>query len=259
MTLPEQKTSSSQSQLWVVIPAAGIGARMGAAVPKQYLALCGKTILEHTLLKVSQVKNLAGIVLALDAKDKFWPEVNSAAIANLHIVSGGASRAESVKNGLAFIRSYVASNAQSKAERALAVKVLVHDAARPCVKVENIEKLVAKCDQLNQGGILAVPAADTVKRAQGNQNENLNVQVTVDRSQLWLAHTPQYFELNALLDALTHCAQTGLEVTDEASAIEQVGGQVLLVADGKDNIKVTLPEDMLVAEAILANQLKQGT
>lgn len=258
MIAPKQNTTSQHRQLWAVIPASGIGARMGVGIPKQYLLLCGKTILEHTLHKISQVENLSGIVLVLDANDQYWPTLNCNSISNLHVVNGGASRAQSVKNGLSYIAKKIANNTANNTGQDQEVKVLVHDAARPCVNVKNIETLVASCEQANQGGILAAPVADTVKRALA-QRETPAVQATVDRSLLWLAHTPQYFELHCLLNALNHCEQAGLEVTDEASAIEQTGGQVLLVADGKDNIKITLPEDMLVAEAILANQLKQGT
>lgn len=256
-------SSSGSHKVWAVVPAAGVGSRMGAEFPKQYLPLCGKTILEQTLAKLSQLPQLEGIVVVVDSNDDRWKEIDTTGYPNLFSTWGGTSRAESVVKGLNFIVHHVGRKAAEN------VRVLVHDAARPCVNVANIQKLVTQCDELGTGGILAAPVADTVKKqgslpavnlavksqTEGGSQSSPTVQQTVDRTPLWLAHTPQYFPLLQLTEALLSCASKELEVTDEASAIEQWGGDVLLVADGKDNIKVTLPEDLLVAEAILKNQL----
>lgn len=239
-------TSSVTSSLWALIPAAGVGARMGAEIPKQYLPLCGKTILEQTLNKLSQLHELEGIVVVVDKDDERWSAIDTGMFRNLHATYGGATRAESVLKGLQFIQQHTETQHN--------VQVLVHDAARPCVRVENIRALVEACDHAGCGGILAAPVADTVKRSALNEGVT-RVSTTVDRAALWLAHTPQYFPLGSLLEALELCERRGLSVTDEASAVENSGEPVLLIEDGNDNIKITLPQDLIVAEAVLANQL----
>lgn len=228
---------------WFVIPAAGIGARMGANKPKQYLMLGDKTILEHTLLRILTLPNLAGIVVPLSSEDSFWTSLTILQHPLVHTIHGGANRADSVLNGL----DYLADKAHDLDW------VLVHDAARPCVTQSSIEKL---CDDLadsNVGGILAVSVSDTLKQV-ANKNE---IQNTIDRSFLWQAQTPQMFRYKLLRDCLTQSIANKETITDESSAIELCGYKPHVVEGRNDNIKITRPDDLLLAEFILKQQEKQ--
>ena len=227
---------------WFVIPAAGIGSRMGAGKPKQYLMLGSKTILEHTITRILSLPNLAGIVVPLNSQDNFWTSLTILQHPLVHTVHGGAQRADSVLNGL----NYLADKAHNQDW------VLVHDAARPCVTIENIQKL---CDDLigdEVGGILAVPVSDTLKQvASANK-----IQTTVDRSALWQAQTPQLFRYKLLRDCLIQALARNESITDESSAAELCGYQPKVVEGRTDNIKVTRPDDLLLAEFILKQQEK---
>ncbi len=228
---------------WFVIPAAGIGARMGAGKPKQYLVLGDKTILEHTLLRILTLPNLAGVVVPLSSDDSYWTSLTILQHPLVHTIHGGASRADSVLNGLNYL-----------ADKAHALDwVLVHDAARPCVTLSSIKKL---CDELadsNVGGILSVPVSDTLKKI-ANKNE---IQTTVDRSSLWQAQTPQMFRYQLLRDCLTKTIANNENITDESSAVELCGYKPRVIEGRTDNIKVTRPDDLLLAEFILQQQEKQ--
>ena len=230
-------------RLWVLIPAAGSGSRMQAAKPKQYLPLAGKTLLEVTLGHFLPRQDIAAVLLVTAADDA------CAAALNLPLLrcTGGASRADSVLAGLAFLLSQGAAAEDY---------VLVHDAARPCVTPERIDALIAAVRTHGRGGLLACPVSDTLKQADGNQPSG--ALATLDRSQIWQAHTPQMFRLHELKQALEQAKALGQVVTDEASAMELMGVQPLLVADRRDNIKVTLPEDLALAEFILSRHEEQG-
>ncbi len=229
---------SSSPQLWALVPAAGAGRRMGAAIPKQYLPLADKTVLEITLEKLRSVSAIAGTVVAVAEDDGRFAQLPCAS--SVVRVTGGAERADSVYCGLAWLME------QGRKED----WVLVHDAARPCVRKDNIQRLIDKVRAENCGGILAVPVADTLKKSAGNV-----VAHTLSREHLWAAHTPQMFKVGELFAALEGAFAAALPVTDEASAIEHAGGRVLLVADSRDNIKITQPEDLGLAEQILLRQL----
>lgn len=239
--------SSSRPKIWAVIPAAGIGTRMQAERPKQYLPLFGKTLIDITLQKILQIPEVEGVVVVLNPNDAFWDRTSLSNHPNIHRVAGGRHRSDSVLSGLQYCKKHSTDSLQD-------TWALVHDAARPCVSVEKIQTLIqhalnrAKSGEAD-GAILGVPVADTVKRVNNETIEN-----TEDRSQLWLAHTPQFFPMNRLRTALEKCDANGIPVTDEASAIEATGGKVDVVNDRRDNIKITLPEDLLWAETILKHQ-----
>lgn len=230
--------------LWAVVPAAGIGRRMGAELPKQYLQLGGRTVLEHTLAALGGIDALAGVVVAIAADDPFWPRLSSGLSAKLSCpvftAPGGAERAESVANALAVLRERAAEHDW----------VLVHDAARPCVRREDLARLIAELRDDPVGGLLAVPVRDTMKQADTEQR----CAATVDRSRLWHALTPQMFRLGALRDVLRAAHAAGMNVTDDASAMEYAGLRPRLVEGHADNLKITRPEDLALAEFHLRQQ-----
>lgn len=216
---------------WAVIPAAGVGARMAADRPKQYLALGGLTILEHSLLCFLDHPRLKGLVISLAADDPYWPTLPCALDSRIQRVTGGKERADSVLNALLHLHAQGASDDDW---------VLVHDAARPNLARSDLDNLLGELADDPVGGLLAVPARDTLKRAdaQGRVTE------TVDRSLIWQAYTPQMFRLGALHRALADSLVAHVAITDEASAIEWAGAAPRLVEGRADNIKVTRPEDL---------------
>ncbi len=217
-----------------IIPAAGIGSRMQANSPKQYLSFMGRSLLQCTVSTLLECSYVHQIVIALAENDtQFAKEVDSHP--KLSTVIGGTSRAASVRNALVQI-----------AKSTPLAWALVHDAARPCVRLDRIDALVQRVSEQNRGGILAVPASDTVKRVEGQLIES-----TLPRETVWLAHTPQMFRVNTLLNALSQGLDQGLTLTDEASAMENMGYAPLVVEDTKDNIKITHPGDLQMAEWIL--------
>lgn len=224
-------------KIWAIVPAAGIGSRMMADRPKQYLYLQGKALLSHTLQVLIDYPYIEKIIVAIAKQDNVYlahlPEMQHSKV---QTVEGGATRADSVLSGLKQI---------SQPEQTWA---LVHDAARPCLRAEDLDKLLQIDDE--QGGILAIPAVDTVKRAVDFQR----ISHTEDRSTLWLALTPQFFKADLLIQALQQAKQKGLVVTDEASAMELAGYQPKLIAGRRDNIKVTCPEDLALAEFYLTRK-----
>lgn len=226
------------NRIWAVVPAAGIGQRMQAALPKQYLPLSGQPVLQVTLNKLAQLKQLSGIVVAV-APDDLNFERLIAMPPNAVRVAGGRERADSVLQALNHLEQQ--GCAQDWA--------LVHDAARPCVRLERMQQLIVQVLASGEGGLLAAPIADTLKSALDQRAQN-----TVDRSHLWQAHTPQMFPVGALRLALLKGLGEGAVITDEASAMELQGKRPRLIADSRDNIKITQPEDLFLAEQILAAQ-----
>jgi 2-C-methyl-D-erythritol 4-phosphate cytidylyltransferase len=226
---------------WALIPAAGAGRRMGAAIPKQYLDLAGQPVLEYSLRLFLDHPRIRGLAIALDAADERWEALPSAHHPAILRVTGGAERCHSVLNAL-----------EALAERAAEDDwVLVHDAARPCLRREDLDLLIATLEDHPVGGLLGVPVRDTMKAANA-QGEVVN---TVSRAGLWHAYTPQMFRLGPLRQALRQAIAAGQLVTDDASALEIAGFQPLLVAGHADNIKITRPEDLDLAHFYL---LKQG-
>lgn len=223
---------------WVVIPAAGVGARMKADRPKQYLPLRGRTVIEHTLACFTHHPAINGIVVALSQGDPYWPELHIDSAIPLHVAAGGQERCHSVLNALRLLAQHADANDW----------VLVHDAARPCLARTDIDKLCAELEHDEVGGILAVPVRDTMKRADGEGR----ISATEERNGLWHALTPQMFRIGLLTQALERALADGFVVTDEASAVEHAGLRPKLVEGRADNIKVTRPEDLALAEFFLS-------
>lgn len=213
-----------------IVPAAGIGSRMGADRPKQYLEVCGQSILGHTLDKLLSHPHISNVIVALHPNDTIFNTLPQAAHPKLTTVLGGGERADSVLAAL-----------QIAPEHSWA---LVHDAARPCLTATDIDKLLASRVQFPQGAILAMPVRDTMKRA----NKQGEICATVCRDNLWHALTPQLFQAAQLKDYLNAALAAGVVVTDEASAMEWAGISPGLVSGRADNIKVTHPDDLGLAE-----------
>ncbi len=226
-------------RLWLVVPAAGRGRRMGAALPKQYLPLAGRTVLAATLARLHAAFPEARLCLCLDPDDEHFDPA-AVPFADWRRVPGGAERVDSVTHALAAIAD----------EADDADPVLVHDVARPCVRVDDLRRLAASVAEDAVGGLLAAPVADTMKRDDGAGR----VAGTEPRDGLWHALTPQGFGYGLLRRALAEAAARGVAVTDEASAVEALGLAPRLVSGRRDNLKITHPEDLALAEAILAAQ-----
>lgn len=225
--------------LWLVVPAAGQGRRMGADRPKQYLPLGGRPVLSHTLARLHQAFPSARLCLCLDDDDRYFkPEW--VPFSDWRRTSGGRERVDTVMRALEAIA----------AEAAAEDLVLVHDVARPCVTLEDLQALRAALLEEDVGGLLAAPVADTMKRDDGAGG----VRATEPRAGLWHAMTPQGFRYGVLRRALADARKRGIEVTDEASAVEALGMAPRLVPGRRDNLKITHPEDLALAELILAAQ-----
>jgi 2-C-methyl-D-erythritol 4-phosphate cytidylyltransferase len=222
-----------------LIPAGGGGARFGAERPKQYLALAGKPMLWHAVKSVC-VPPVENVFVVLAPEDgEFARHDWSAFEGRLEpLYCGGATRRDSVYNGM--VAAMAAVNADDW--------MLVHDAARPCLPAQDLANLITETREDSIGGILALPSADTVKRAGKDEAGTQRIAGTEDRTQLWLAQTPQMFRCGLLMEALKKAKSP---VTDEASAVEQMGLRPRLVAGSRENIKVTFAEDLKIAEAIL--------
>ncbi|TFH84998.1 2-C-methyl-D-erythritol 4-phosphate cytidylyltransferase [Billgrantia azerbaijanica] len=225
--------------LWLVVPAAGRGRRMGADRPKQYLDLAGRPLMVHTLARLHAAFPGARLVLCLDVADADFDPA-WVPFAHWRRVAGGAERVDSVANALAAIVDTASDDEL----------VLVHDVARPCVTVDDLRRLHERLADDPVGGLLAAPVADTMKRDDGTGR----VAATESRDGLWHALTPQGFRYGLLRRALAAARTRGVVVTDEASAVEALGLAPCLVAGRRDNLKITHPEDLALAERILAAQ-----
>lgn len=229
---------NTQPECWAIIPAAGTGQRMASSIPKQYLKLWNKTIIEHAATALLNSEDIRQIVFALHIDDEYFSRLslfkNNPRIRR---VTGGATRAHSVLNALEAIKSEIRHDSY----------VLVHDAARPCLTSTDLENLMQTCFQHNVGGVLAAPVRDTIKQV--HQDEILS---TLDRTQIWCAFTPQMFKFDILYNAITQALKNNILVTDEASAIEYMEYHPCVVEGSISNIKVTRPEDVGIAEMFLA-------
>ncbi len=226
--------------IWAVIPAAGIGKRMQSDIPKQYLKLIQRPVIEHTINTLLAVEQVSGIVVSLQADDPYWPDVLIESDKPVLIAAGGEERCHSVMNALD-----VLSKQQDYASET--TWALVHDAVRPCVSINDIQNLINIAAGTESGGLLALPVRDTMKR----QDDNQCVKQTVDRTGLWHALTPQLFACDQLSRALKSALAAGILVTDESSAMEQAGYYPRLVQGREDNIKITHPADLRLAELLL--------
>ena len=228
---------NKKQNIWVVIPAAGVGKRMKSNTPKQYLLLNNKTVIEHTLSVFDAHPSVSEIVVAVSKNDQYWPSLEINLTKPLYKTKGGNERSDSVLNGLIYLQDKAEDNDW----------VLVHDAARPCLRAEDLTLLIDSLIDHEVGGILAVPVRDTMKRSDSN---NL-VTETVERDNLWHALTPQMFRFKVLKNALETALHNNEVVTDESSAIEIAGYQPVLVEGHADNIKITRPEDLALAAFFL--------
>lgn len=224
-------------QFTVVVPAAGVGKRMRSSCPKQYLSIENKTILEHTVLRLLSHEAIGHVIIALGEDDEYFPNTSLASNENVSCVIGGKERVDSVLAGLKSI----------SAEQQW---VLVHDAARPCFKHRDLSQLITYCIEHDHGGILASPVRDTMKLANAQQL----VSTTLERSQMWHALTPQMYKAAELTHAINSALANSIVITDESSAMEASGYASGLVSGSSDNIKITQPEDLSLAEFILNRQ-----
>ncbi len=238
--------AADNASVWVVIPAAGVGKRMRSDVPKQYIKIHHKTVIEHTLECFLYHPAVAGIVIALHSDDPYWKSVSDNLPLNipLYTVEGGRERSDSVLQGL----DYLSMVQRLPAEH----WVMVHDAARPCLSQEDMNALLALTQNgQSVGGILASPVKDTMKRAKKNSHTILK---TENRDGLWHALTPQLFRLGELQEALQQGLDSQSVITDEASAMEHLGKCPELVEGSSQNIKITQPDDIALASWILAGR-----
>ncbi len=218
------------SSIWAVVPAAGLGRRMAAEVPKQYLQISGVTLLEHTLRALLNCAELRGLIVALDPGDRRADNVALLSDPRVMTAAGGFDRAESVRSGLAVLETLAEPDDW----------VLVHDAARPCLPLNNLMGFIKTITDSGVGGLLAQPCTDTLKVV----NEDGVVASTLDRTTIWRAQTPQMFRLGILCAALDQARFEGVQVTDEASAVEAAGHPVQVLEGPASNIKVTVPDDL---------------
>jgi 2-C-methyl-D-erythritol 4-phosphate cytidylyltransferase len=222
--------------LWCVVPAAGRGVRAGGDRPKQYQSLAGRPLLDHTLERLAAHPRIAGLVVVIAADDPHFSAVESIGGKPLIAAIGGGERSDSVLAGVLALPASVAPEHF----------VLVHDAARPCVRADDITRLIDLAGA-HEGGLLGAPLRDTLKRADAGCHST----ATEPRESRWRAFTPQMFRRGALARALALAAADGIVVSDEAMAMERTGVMPLLVEGSEDNIKVTTPADFALAEFLL--------
>jgi len=227
-----------KAHYFAVVPAAGVGKRMQADRPKQYLPLNQHTVIEQTLTRLLQAHVFTTIAVAISEEDPYWYNLNLAAHPKILTAAGGKERADSVLSALKSLEN------QAHADD----WVLVHDAARPCITTSDIHKLIETLKEEATGGILALPSHDTLKQVAGE-----SIQHTLDRRTVWRALTPQMFRFGVLKQALTQTAGNA-QVTDEASALELTGLSAKIVAGRADNLKITQAEDLLLAQFYLTQQ-----
>ena len=221
-----------------IIPAAGIGTRMGGQCPKQYLPLGQATILEHTVKRLLSHSAICEVVIALKADDPYFQHTGLDTLAKVKTTIGGDERVDSVLAAL---------------KQTQAAWVMVHDAARPCVNLEDIERLIQVALKSTDGAILATPVTDTIKYSTQGQY----IEHTKCRKPLWQALTPQMFQREQLIHAIESALAANQTITDDASAIEFLGGKPALVQGSRDNIKITQPEDLAWAQFLLMQHNQQ--
>ena len=232
--------------IWAIVPAAGIGKRMQSDVPKQYLPLNGRPVLEHTINTLLKNKNISGLVIALQPDDAYFSDIKINSNKPVLRAAGGVERADSVLNALTTLFQYNQFDAKND-------WVMVHDAVRACLKQQDIDRLVSEVAEDKNGGLLALPVRDTMKRQ--NVDESVtSVAKTINRENLWHALTPQYFHAASLKNALEKAQLNNKIITDESSAMEFSGFSPRLVQGHEDNIKITRPDDLRLASLYLQSQ-----
>ncbi|MBC8949827.1 MULTISPECIES: 2-C-methyl-D-erythritol 4-phosphate cytidylyltransferase [Xenorhabdus] len=250
----------SLTEIIALIPAAGIGSRMKSECPKQYLKVAGKTILEHTLAALFEHPRIQRVIIALNPADTQFAQLPIASDPRITTVIGGEERADSVLAGLDYLAGLPTDRT---------IWVLVHDAARPCLHRNDLDSLLRIIDHNVGspdicGGLLASPVRDTMKRmvslpvAESSTINHTLIAHTVDRNGLWHALTPQLFPLQLLRDCLIKALADQACITDESSALEHCGYRPMLINGRADNIKVTQPEDLALAEFYLSQKAKES-
>jgi len=223
--------------LWCVVPAAGRGTRVGGSIPKQYLPLAGRPLIVHTLERLATHPRIAGLMVVLGDNDAHWPGIDHLYGKPVLTTLGGAERCDSVLAGVRALPDTLGDDGF----------VLVHDAARPCVREGDITRLIDLGVPAG-GGLLGAPLRDTLKRADAAGRS----EVTEPRDHRWRAFTPQMFRRGELSTALQAAHAAGVTVSDEAMAMERAGFAPLLVEGAEDNIKVTTATDFALAEFLLS-------
>ena len=234
----------TEPRFWAIVPAAGVGRRMGGTVPKQYLELNGRAVIDHTIERILLHPAIDGLYLSLSEHDSWWADTEFAGHPDLVRVDGGVERCHSVLNALQVL----------SARADPADWVLVHDAARPCVTRKDIDRLIHMLHGHDVGGLLGMPVHDTMKRTDAADR----IVETVARTHLWRAFTPQMFRFGLLFDALRGALNAAYLVTDEASAVEWSGRRPIMIESRADNIKITQPEDLALAAYYLARQEEES-
>ena len=235
---------NAMPKCWAVIPAAGIGERVGSSIPKQYLQIVGKTILQHAINPFVGHGRIAGITVALHPEDTHFATlgIGAAASDKVHTVIGGVTRTHSVLKALESIEAQLVKDDF----------VLVHDAARPCLTNNDLDLLIDTCFAHEVGGIIGSRVADTLKHVEKN-----NIVSTLDRENIWRAYTPQMFRFGLLQSAIQKAFKDNVCITDEASALEYIGYQPCMVEGDARNIKVTTVEDISLAEIFLQEEMNK--
>lgn len=237
----DQKDSVQKDfAIWSIVPAAGLGLRMESDLPKQYLSINNKTILEHTLTRLLSVESITAVMVVLDENDQYFKTLPCANNPRVMTAVGGKERSDSVLSALIALEQKVSVND----------RVLVHDAARCCILPSRVDDLIKTLKDDKVGGLLGVPVSDTLKQIDRHKK---SIQ-TLDRSIVWAAQTPQLFPYNLLRQSLEKSLADKQVITDEASAIEYNGFKPQMVMGHYDNIKITHPNDIPIASAIMNYQ-----
>ena len=235
--------SKSLSNIWALVPASGIGKRMSADIAKQYLPLADQTVLDVTLSRLLSFSPLKGLMLVIADSDEYFERSRYAQYPTVHTARGGKERSDSVINGLRALLDIAEADDW----------VMVHDAARPCVRLTDLNALVEASMANSIGALLGISSQDTIKQV---VDGSLIVDKTLPRNLIWRAFTPQMFQIGALLEALEQAVKAGAEITDEASAMDLAGFSPELIEGASDNIKITRPADLALAEWFLDQQTK---
>ena len=242
-TLGGEVWAKVKAKVWAILPAAGIGSRMAAQLPKQYLLLNDRPVIAHTLDRLVSCDGIDGVVVGIKEGDPHWPKLDYHHDKVVGISPGGAHRAQTVHNAITYLQRHHGAKSSDW--------ILVHDSVRPCVKPSDIANLIESVmsaeHQSESGGMLAIRVVDTLKKS----NDQGQAQWTVDRTQYWRAQTPQIFPLGLLQQGLNECDRLGQIPTDESAAMEQIGIYPKLVECDASNIKITLRADLILAEFFL--------
>ena len=238
--------SSSATNIWAIVPSAGSGQRMNNTIPKQYLELDGSLVIEQTLSTLLAEDKIHHITVCVAKTDQHWDKLNLEKQTRVSSVVGGATRADSVLNGIRAISDRASADDW----------LLVHDAARPCLSSSMLLSFIEQLSSDQVGGILAMRSNDTVKFAKQADTSDNRIEKTLDRNKVWYAQTPQMFRYGLLKKSLEQAIESGASITDEASAIEMAGHNPKLISGESKNIKITRAEDLELASLLIKGRDK---